>query len=92
MGGSLEGIMFSCETCGPGAKRLIYGKEGFGCDRCYSVKNNSFTGHAHESYLGKGYKRMTYAEAMRIKTNKLRADGQYKPDWRWRSSGKDWGD
>ena len=84
-----EGL--KCHSCGAQARRLIYGKDRFGCDRCYTAEDCS-SALRHSSYLPKGFKRLTYAEAMRIKTNKLRADGQYSPDPQWRSSRPDWGD
>ena len=78
--------MFDCpnEKCKKQSERLIAGPRGLGCDHCMKSEAVSFGGMLHQVKFHKWGMRMTVAEANRIKTNKKRSDGRYKPDPRWR--------
>ena len=78
--------MFDCpnEKCGRKAERLVASGEGLGCDHCKPATARMLDGLHHRVRVKKWGVRVTEADAMRIKTNKKRSDGTYKPDPRWR--------
>lgn len=79
--------MFNCpnKKCGKKAPRLILSGGVLGCVHCMESRRGNNTGVLHKVRFNKPHLgRMTHAEAMNIKTNKLRSDGTYKPDPRWR--------
>jgi hypothetical protein len=80
-------MAFECPSCKEKSTRLIAGPEKLGCDNCVEIHDLSNTGLLHKVRLQKYGVRMTYADANRIKTNKLRKDGRYRPDPRWRETG-----
>lgn len=77
---------FDCpnKKCGKKAPTLVAGFGKLGCIYCVKLgARDSAILHKvrfNKPHLG----RMTHAEAMQIKTTKLRSDGTYKPDPRWR--------
>lgn len=78
-------MALDCPKCGTAeASKLIAGPKGLGCNLCLEEHRISFDGLIHRVRLDNGAVRMTWADAMRIKTNKKRSDGTYKPDPRWR--------
>lgn len=81
-------MAFTCPTCkNAEAARLICGPGQLLCDGCFTPTPSNNTGVLHNlQFSGKSWnvKKMTIADAMRIKTNKKRSDGTYKPDPRWR--------
>ena len=79
------------QKCKKEAERLIIPPTGGGifCNGCYKMEPLNNIGSLHKvrlSFWKKGV-RLTEADAMRIKTNKKRSDGKYRPDPRWRTSG-----
>jgi hypothetical protein len=81
-------MAMTCPTCkNENAARLIAGEGNLGCDSCFVVKPQINTGSLHQVKFNKWGTRMTIADANRIKTNKKRADGKYRPDPRWRTTG-----
>lgn len=72
-----------CGGCGGTTPRLYATERGLLGSCCHSPRTHNWTG-LHQVRLNKYGQRLTFADAMQIKTNKLRADGTYKPDPRWR--------
>lgn len=82
--------MFTCPKCKKKTSRLVYGVDDRACPDCNDPGNRRYALTHDIAVTGNGVT-LTHAEAMRIRTNKLRPDGQYRPDARWRSVGPDWG-
>ena len=78
--------MFRCPSCKAAAARLLIAENGIRCPGCYDARPRSYRGLLHQVRANR-FGRLTEADAMRIKTNKKRADGEYRPDPRWRTSG-----
>lgn len=79
---------FRCPGCSGETSKLIGTKDGLKCPNCFDVTAIRHDGLLHAK---QGSRRtgtvISVSDAMRIKTNRRRADGQYRPDWRWRTSG-----
>ena len=82
---------FNCPMCSKETRVLVYGDKDRGCPDCVTIKDRGFA-LGHSTYAMTNAGKITHADAMRIKTNRLRSDGEYKPDRRWRSSRPDLGD
>ena len=83
--------MFKCPKCKQPTRTLVYGIEDRACPACNDPGKRDYALRHLVAVRGNGV-RVTHADAMRIKTNRLRADGTYKPDSRWRARGSDFGD
>lgn len=72
--------------CGKQAPRLIATAKGLGCVYCIGTPKgmDAIIGRVRFKKWGV---RVTECDAMNIKTNRKREDGQYRPDPRWRDSG-----
>lgn len=69
--------------CGKEARKLWATKKGLLGACCYESQPQHWTGLNQTFCTGDGM-RITQADRMNIRTNKLRSDGTYKPDPRWR--------
>lgn len=84
--------MFECPKCKQPTRVLVYGKDDRACPSCNDPGERGYALRHSIAVRGSQGINLTHAETMRIKTNKLRGDGTYKPDARWRSRGTDYGD
>lgn len=77
--------VFDCpnEKCKKQSERLIATSKGLGCEHCMSSELKKYCGGIIVRGENKHSPKMTYADKMHIKTNRKRADGQYRPDPRW---------
>lgn len=79
----------NCRLCGEETLKLVCASDGLACAACRPptyVSHSAALGRIRVPYRKFGVE-LTHADAMRIKTNKKRTDGRYRPDPRWRTSG-----
>ncbi len=77
-----------CPNCKRSAPRLVARGGVLGCVYC-NLPSKGRDALLHQVRWNKNGVRVTEADANRIRTNKLRADGRYRPDTRWSYRGED---
>ena len=76
-----------CAKCKGEAKRLYASGHGLLGECCFEDQGSRDWTGLHKIRLNRWGVKMTWADAMRIKTNAKRADGQFRPEPRWQTTG-----